>query len=260
MTADTTTPSQEAGPVVDATPPHPVIDRYYATPADRPEMVCSLFNASASAYDKITGLMCLGTGVRYRHEVLKRIGVSTGDQVLDLACGTGQVSEAAARLVGETGRVVGVDPSSEMRAVAESKRGITTHDGTAEQIPFDDNTFDYVTMGYALRHVSDLRAAFTEMNRVLIPGGTVCVLEITPPKRRLAHVFIKLYLKTIVPSATRLFSSNREAARLMSYYWDTIEQCVPAPAILDAMQAAGLSSPERSVTAGIFSEYTGTRR
>ena len=255
-TPDRTTPLVEMDVSM---PPHPVIDGYYQSAADRPEAVRELFDASAPAYDRITGLMSFGTGAKYRRDVLKRIGVGPGATVLDLACGTGQVSAAAVKLVGETGSVIGVDPSPEMRGVAAKRRGITVKAGTAESIPADDASVDFVTMGYALRHVSDLVVAFREMHRVLKPGGTVCALEITPPKRAVSRAALKFYLKSIIPPMSFVVSANRQASKLMSYYWDTIEQCVPPERILTAMERAGFETPTQSVSVGIFREYIGQR-
>jgi demethylmenaquinone methyltransferase / 2-methoxy-6-polyprenyl-1,4-benzoquinol methylase len=241
-----------------ALPPHPVLERFYADPAQRQAIVNDLFNDTARHYDRITTLMSLGTGAAYRRQVLQRIGVGPGSRILDIACGTGQLSAAAQRLVGPTGLVVGVDPSDGMRRIAETRRRIRTLAGTAEGLPVADASFDAVVMGYAMRHVSDLIAAFREMRRALRPGGTVAILEITPPPRALPRAMLKLYLKHIVPPATLLVTRSRRAMELMSYYWASIEQCVPPSAILDAMTRAGLENAGRHRTLGIFNEYTST--
>lgn len=238
--------------------PHPVLDRYYTEPGQRQDVVNRLFDDTARHYDRITALMSGGTGAKYRRDVLRRVGVGPGSRVLDIACGTGQVSAAAAELVGPQGVVVGVDPSEGMRRVAESRRGIRTRAGTAERLPVEDRSFDVVVMGYALRHASDLIAAFREMRRALRPGGTVVILEITPPEGALARAALKLYLKRIVPPASLLATGSRRAMELMSYYWDSIEQCVSPAAILDAMAHAGLQNPTRHRTLGIFNEYVAT--
>lgn len=238
--------------------PHPVLDRYYAEPGQRQAVVNRLFDDTARHYDRITALMSGGTGARYRRAVLQRVGVGPGSRVLDIACGTGQVSAAAVELVGPRGVVVGVDPSEGMRRVAETRRGIRTCAGTAERLPVDDRSFDVVVMGYALRHASDLIAAFREMHRVLRPGGTVVILEITPPESALARAALKLYLKRIVPPASLLVTGSPRSMELMSYYWDSIEQCVSPAAILDAMAHANLRNPTRHRTLGIFNEYVAT--
>jgi len=238
--------------------PHPVLDRYYARPEDRQAVVNRLFDDTARHYDRITSLMSFGTGGAYRRDVLRRIGVKEGSRVLDIACGTGQVSGAALKLVGRGGTVLGVDPSEGMRRVAESRRGIRTVCGTADHIPVPDASFDVVVMGYAMRHAADLIAAFCEMRRVLRPGGTVAILEITPPRNAAARAILKVYLKHMVPPASLLVTASRRSMELMSYYWDSIERCVSPDAILEAMARAGLEHPTRHRTMGIFNEYIAT--
>jgi len=235
--------------------PHPVLDRYYARPEERQPTLNGLFDDTARHYDRVTGFMSFGTGHAYRRSVLKRVGVKAGSRVLDVACGTGQVAAAARSLVGPNGVVVGVDPSEGMRRVAEARRGVRVLAGTAESLPVESGSFDTVVMGYALRHVSDLIAAFMEMRRVLRPGGTVAILEITAPEGRVACALLKAYLKHVIPPATLLITGSRRARELMSYYWDSIEQCVSPDSIVSSMGRAGLRAPARSRTLGVFNEY-----
>lgn len=239
--------------------PHRIIPDFYAAPESRQGVVNDLFDDVARHYDRIVALMSMGTGTRYRRSVLERIGIGEGARVLDVACGTGLVSAEAKRLVGPTGEVLGVDPSEGMRAVATRRRGIIVREGTADSLPFPDGTFDFVVMGYALRHVADLVASFREMRRVLRPGGTVMILEITAPEQRLARALLRFYLKRIVPPASLLVTGSRPAMRLMTYYWETIAECVRPETILEAMELAGLEATSRHTTMRIFNEYAARR-
>jgi len=110
-------------------------------------------------------------------------------------------------------------------------------------------------MGFALRHVADLDAAFAEFFRVLRPGGRVCLLEITRPQKRLDALAIKFYLRRVVPWLARMFGRSRDMPALMRYYWDTIEACVPPQVVLARLTQAGFTAVERYVEARIFSEY-----
>ena len=125
-----------------------------------------------------------------------------------------------------------------------------------EALPFPDNTFDVVSMGYALRHVADLRAAFNEYLRVLKPGGKILLLEISRPSSKFQLGFLKLYMKFVVPTLTRIFRRSADAQELMKYYWDTIEQCVDPETIITALKDEGGLEADRNVIFGIFSEYT----
>lgn len=221
-------------------------------------MVNRLFDDAAGSYDRVTGLMSFGTGRRYRRDALRRAGVGPGARVLDVACGTGQVSAAAEALVGPTGTVLGVDPSAGMRRVAAS-RGIRAVEGCAEQLPVADGAFDLVVMGYALRHVSDLEGAFLEMRRALRPGGRVLILEVTPPPGAVGRALLRAYLQAVLPTAALVVTGDRRAMDLMRYYWDSIAQCVPPRVILAAMGAAGLDRPSHHRIFGLLSEYTAVR-
>ena len=127
--------------------------------------------------------------------------------------------------------------------------------GTAEHLPFDDDSFDFLCLGFALRHVSDLRATFGEFRRVLRPGGTALVLEITPPSSPLSHQLFGFYLKALVPAITRIGTRNRAAQSLMTYFWHTVEHCVPAETVMAALSQAGFSRTTRRIKLGVFSEY-----
>jgi demethylmenaquinone methyltransferase/2-methoxy-6-polyprenyl-1,4-benzoquinol methylase len=110
-------------------------------------------------------------------------------------------------------------------------------------------------MGYALRHISDLEVAFREFHRVLAPGGTVCILEITRPASRLGTAVLKAYMRGFVPLLARVIARSGDSPRLMRYYWDTIEVCVPPEAVRRTLAAAGFAEVSRHVELGIFSEY-----
>jgi len=114
-------------------------------------------------------------------------------------------------------------------------------------------------MGYALRHVEDLRKTFTEYLRVLKPGAKVLLLEITRPRSGPGYQLLKFYLKYVIPLVSRVFRRSADASVMMSYYWDTIEKCVPPETILAALRDAGFDEPRRDVVWGIISEYTGTK-
>jgi demethylmenaquinone methyltransferase/2-methoxy-6-polyprenyl-1,4-benzoquinol methylase len=119
------------------------------------------------------------------------------------------------------------------------------------------NTFDALTIGFALRHFADLRAVFEECHRVLRPGGRVLILEITAPEKRIPRALLGVYMGKIVPAAIRLRSGSARAAELHRYYWETTRDCVRPEVILDTLRAAGFEDVQRRVEMGIFSEYSG---
>lgn len=242
-----------------ALPPHPTLAEYYGRDADRPQFVRRLFDLAARDYDTIEGGMAMGTGRWYRREALRRAGLVAGMRVLDVAIGTGLVAREANRLVGDSGCVTGLDPSAGMLAEARRQLGVTGVQGVGEQLPVRTASIDFVSMGYALRHLADLGVTFREFFRVLRPGGIVCVLELTRPASRVGFAALRFYMRRIVPVLTRLRTRNVEAELLMRYFWDTIECCVPPERILAALDGAGFEDVRRTLAIGLFSEYTGRK-
>ena len=203
--------------------------------------------------------MSFGAGQQYRREALDRAGLHVGMRVLDVGTGTGLLAREIVRLLGPSGRVVGLDPSWNMMAAGRGELNLRLVQGLGERLPFADGCFDFVTMGYALRHVPDLDQAFKEYSRVLKPGGRLLVLEITRPASRLGAALARVYFGTVVPLVTRLGTGSASAAELMRFYWDTIAHCVPPETVLASLGRAGFAAPARTIVYGIFSEYNATR-
>lgn len=258
MQEDPTDRATKPGPS-SALAPHPVLTEHYSSPAERVQRLSGMFDASARHYDWINQVLSLGSGVRYRRDALRRAGLAPGMDVLDVACGTGVITQLASRIVGDKGSVVAVDPSAGMRAVAKRERSIEALDGTAEHLPQRDASVEFLTMGYALRHVADLRVAFREFARVLRPGGRVLLLEITAPRGRVLRGLLRFYFRDLVPFVMRVGSRDRQAQELMVYHWDSIQNCVRPEVILAALADRGFVDCARHVELGIFSEYTAVR-
>jgi demethylmenaquinone methyltransferase/2-methoxy-6-polyprenyl-1,4-benzoquinol methylase len=197
----------------------------------------------------------LGTGSWYRRCVLQRAGLKPGMTVLDIGTGTGLLAREAAAIVGCAQLVVGVDPSPGMMEHARVPAGLRLHAGSAEAIPAADAAADFLSMGYALRHIVDLRTAFGEFFRVLRPGGRLCLLEITQPDGAISRALLKGYLRGFVTAVAALISRHRDMPDLMRYHFDTIAACVPPAQIIGALSAAGFVDVERRVDLGFFSEY-----
>jgi demethylmenaquinone methyltransferase / 2-methoxy-6-polyprenyl-1,4-benzoquinol methylase len=241
--------------------PHRPLTRWYAEPAERAGFVRDLFNGTAADYDRINGVFSLGTGGWYRRQALRRAGLAPGQRLLDVAVGTGLVAAEAARVLGDPGAVTGLDLSEGMLAEARRRLpgGVRLVQARAEALPVADRSVDFVSMGYALRHVSDLGAAFAEYRRVLRPGGRVLLLEIARPEGRAAQALLKAYLGRVVPALCRWTAPRRRAGQLMDYYWETIEACVPAESILGHLREAGFAEARCDTSLGVFKAYSGRR-
>lgn len=237
--------------------PHPILDRYYADAEAKRGFVASLFDTTATDYDRVERLLALGSGPWYRRQALLRAGLAPGMRMLDVGVGTGLVARAAVRIVGDREPVVGIDPSAGMMAQAAAD-GITLVRGRAEALPFADHAFDFVALGYALRHLSDLVASFREFRRVLRPGARLLLLEITRPQRNAASGLLKLYMRSVVPVLLRTVARHADTPLLYRYFWDTIEACVPPASVMQTLETAGFAGLDRVVKLGIFSEFRAT--
>jgi demethylmenaquinone methyltransferase/2-methoxy-6-polyprenyl-1,4-benzoquinol methylase len=128
--------------------------------------------------------------------------------------------------------------------------------GFAEDLPFASDRFDFVTMGIALRHVSDLVRTFREYRRVLKPGGTLWILESHVPKSKLGHRLTRFAWAKVIPGMTLAATRSQDAKLLMDFYWDTVEKCVPPAQIVEAMNKAGFDAARyKVVVPGAFCEY-----
>jgi len=203
--------------------------------------------------------MAFGSGSWYRRRALQRAGLAPGMSVVDIGVGTGLVAREAARLVGAAANVTGVDPSSGMVAQARVPTGVRLIAGRAEAIPLPDECADFLCMGYALRHISDVSLALSEFWRVLKPGGILCLLEITRPDSALPRALLKAYLRGVVPMLAHIVARQPETPRLMRFYWDTIATCAPPRAIMTAIEEAHFVAVTRHVELGVFSEYRASK-
>lgn len=239
----------------DSLRPHKDLPEFYAQREGRPEFVTRLFDGTARYYDRISAALSFGTCRAYRKMALRRAGLEPSMRLLDVATGTGLVAQAALDLGVRPERITGIDPSRGMLDENRKLRSIQLVQGRGEHLPMPDGSFDFISMGYALRHVEDLGVLFREFRRVLKPGGRVLVLEITRPESRLAFSIAGFYLSRLLPGAARLVTGNREAGRLLEFYWATIAECLPPQTILSALSASGFDRVERRKTGSMLSDY-----
>ena len=154
-----------------------------------------MFDRIAPVYDAMNRVMTAGLDRRWRRITVEQV-VRPGDRVLDACCGTGDLALAAR---GRGGTVVGLDFSERMLERARGKsREIEWVRGDVLALPFEDASFDAVTVGFGVRNVEDLAAGLRELRRVLAPGGRIGILEITRPRGALAP-FYRLWFDRVVP-------------------------------------------------------------
>jgi demethylmenaquinone methyltransferase/2-methoxy-6-polyprenyl-1,4-benzoquinol methylase len=243
------------------TPVRPVRDlpEFVPPTRKRSDFVQEIFDHTARHYDFLSAALSFGTCRAYRRFALRRAGLQAGMKMLDVATGTGLVAHAARQLGLPDTDIIGLDPSHGMLQENRRRHSIHLIQGAGESLPFADESFDFISMGYALRHVEDLCALFQEFRRVLRPGGRVLVLEITRPASRVGLGLGKFYMWNVLPVLSKWFTGNAETGKLLRFYWTTIQECVPPATILHALESSGLSDVKRRTTGSLLSDYMARR-
>ncbi|MSU60978.1 MAG: bifunctional demethylmenaquinone methyltransferase/2-methoxy-6-polyprenyl-1,4-benzoquinol methylase UbiE [Pedosphaera sp.] len=184
-------------------------NKFYVPGQQRADKVHDLFAAVAPRYDLINDLQSFGLHRVWKRRLVHMARVRPGDAALDLCCGTGDIAFA---LGARGANVVGLDFSAAMLEGAqkrsESNARVTFLRGDALQLPFPDNQFDIVTIGYGLRNLANFETALSEMLRVLKPGGRLLILDFGKPDNRLWRQCYFTYLRWIVPVFGRLFCGD----------------------------------------------------
>ncbi|HLR54070.1 MAG TPA: demethylmenaquinone methyltransferase [Pseudogracilibacillus sp.] len=178
------------------------------------ERVHHVFEKIYTKYDKMNSVISFNRHVAWRKDVMKRMKVKKATTALDVCTGTGDWALAMSREVGNKGQVIGLDFSENMLTVARNKR----HDkalshvdfihGNAMVLPFEDNTFDYVTIGFGLRNVPDYEQVLQEMFRVVKTGGQVVCLETSQPSLIGFRQAYYLYFRYLMPLFGKLFAKS----------------------------------------------------
>jgi len=185
------------------------------------EKIRQMFDGIAPDYDRLNHLMSLGVDRTWRSRALRRI-VTPGQtqEILDIACGTGDFSLAIARRMHPGSHVTGLDLSAGMLAVMQDKvekaglaERISCLQGDSEDLPFPDGSFDVVTIAFGIRNFEHREAALREILRVLRPGGRLVILELSVPENRLLRGCYNLYFMHFVPWIGGLVSGDKAAYR-----------------------------------------------
>lgn len=178
------------------------------------QRVHGVFEKISDNYDKMNSVISFQMHKKWRADTMKRMNVQPGTTALDVCCGTADWTIALADKVGPSGKVYGLDFSKNMLKVGEEKIKELNLDqvelihGNAMELPFEDNSFDYVTIGFGLRNVPDYLQVLKEMNRVLKPGGMGVCLETSQPTLIGYRQLFFFYFRYIMPFFGRLFAKS----------------------------------------------------
>ncbi|GAB6156272.1 demethylmenaquinone methyltransferase [Desulfosporosinus burensis] len=185
---------------------------------DKATYVQETFNSIAGHYDFMNSLMSLGMDKRWRRIAVQRVGAKPGMHMLDVCCGTGQLSMELGSTVGVEGTVTGLDFSHKMLDVAKrsleqssNRDRIKFIQGNAMELPFPSNTFDGATVGWGLRNLPDLRQGIKEMVRTVKPGGRIVSLDMAKPTFPGFKQAYWLYFEKLIPLMGKIWARKASA-------------------------------------------------
>ncbi|MGG0535296.1 demethylmenaquinone methyltransferase [Priestia aryabhattai] len=228
------------------------------------QRVHGVFEKIYKNYDQMNSVISFQRHKAWRKDTMKRMNVQKGTKALDVCCGTADWTLAMAEAVGETGEAVGLDFSKNMLKIGEEKvknspfSNITLLHGNAMELPFEDNSFDYVTIGFGLRNVPDYLQVLKEMQRVVKPGGKVVCLETSQPTMIGYRQMYLLYFKYIMPALGKMVAKSYD-----EYSWlqESARDFPGQKQLADMFREAGLTDVEvKSYTGGVAAMHLGYKR
>lgn len=236
---------------------HEELERNPHSNAEKADKVRRMFSAIADRYDLNNRIHSFGQDQSWRRAAVRSAGLRGGEAVLDVACGTGDLSRAFADA--GAGRVVGLDFTPAMLEIARTKRGgIEYVEGDAMALPFGDASFDVVSIAFGIRNVAEPSRALGEFRRVLRPGGRVVVLEFSRPGFAPIAWLNDLYCSVVMPRTATMIAGDRSGA----YYYlpKSVNAFMSRGEMTSALEAAGFGEVAvRSLTLGVCACYRGVR-
>lgn len=229
---------------------------------DKVSMVAGVFHSVAAQYDVMNDLMSFGIHRLWKRFTIDASGVRPGNKVLDLAGGTGDLTAKFSRLVGKDGSVVLADINSSMLNVGRDKlrdKGLVQNieyvQANAECLPFEENTFDVVTIAFGLRNVTDKDKALRSIYSVLKPGGRLLVLEFSKPEQEMLNKAYDFYSFNILPKMGELVAKDGESYK---YLAESIRMHPDQETLKAMMENAGFEQTTyKNLTGGIVALHKG---
>ena len=245
-------------------------DQLLANPhavADKRRRVRDMFAAIAPSYDINNRLHSLWQDQRWRRKAVKLAEVKPGDQVVDVACGTGDLTfafeDVLARLPADFHNVLGIDFTYAMLPIAARKAQRLHQDtcasfinGDAQSLPLPNESADVVSIAFGIRNVQDPAAAIREFHRILRPGGRVIVLEFSLPTNRLLRGLYNFYFRHVLPRTATLISGDKTGA--YKYLPESVNTFIGREQMLGLMRDAGFVDVQQfPMTFGVCVCYRG---
>lgn len=240
-----------------------IVKPYNNKDASKKEEVAEMFNKISKKYDFLNHFLSLGIDKIWRRKAIKTLREIKPERILDIATGTGDFAIAALKL--DPKKVVGVDISQGMLDVGivkMKKKGldgiISMELGDSEELKFEDNYFDALTVGFGVRNYEDLNKGLADMLRVLRPGGKAVILEFSKPKKFPVKQLFNFHSKYIIPFFGKRISKDERA---YAYLPESVAAFPEGQAFKDIMKDIGYTNiTSQLVSGGIATIYTGIKK
>lgn len=228
---------------------------------DKPQRVQRMFASIAHAYDLNNTLHSFGRDAAWRRRAVRLAGLRGGERVLDIACGTGELSRAFATATPPPKSVTGADYTDEMLDTARAKPAIPAPAATvryehadAMALPYADASFDVVSIAFGIRNVSDPTKAVREFRRVLAPAGRLIILEFARPRSRLLAGLNDFYTRRVMPCTASIIARDRSGA--YSYLPRSVATFLEPAQMEQMLRDAGFARVSREpLTFGVCMAY-----
>jgi len=229
---------------------------------DKAKKVGQVFHSVAAKYDLMNDLMSMGIHRLWKRYTIELSAARPGQTILDIAGGTGDLTMKFSRLVGKTGKVFLADINASMLNVGRDKlldkgyaQNIEYVQANAEDLPFEDNSFDCITISFGLRNVTDKQKALESMTRVLKPGGRLLILEFSKPTNGLIKKIYDHYSFSILPKIGQLVTNDADSYQ---YLAESIRMHPDQNTLKHMMRKAGLDNVEyHNLTNGVVALHRG---
>lgn len=217
------------------------------------EKVHEIFNTISKDYDRMNAIISFKQHDLWRAQTMKKMKVKVGQNILDLCCGTGDWTLDLAKVVGKRGHVTGLDFSEKMLEIAQEKiekeqlKNINLVQGDAMALPFEDETFDVVTIGYGLRNTPDYLTVLKEIYRVLKKDGQVACIDTSHPTLPVYKQAFEFYFEKIMPIFGKVFAKSFE-----EYSWlqQSAKDFPDAKLLKNLFEKAGFSAVQYKLHGG----------
>jgi len=229
------------------------------------DRVQKMFGEIAGRYDFMNHMLSGGIDIYWRSYTVRTVPINGDDPVLDVCTGTGDLAIAYWKAGKGAVPVFGTDFTPEMLELAKKKfeklkgnanHGVEFSQADTQQLPFDDNTFQIVSVGFGLRNVADTEAGLNEMIRVAKPGGRIAVLEFSQPTLPILAGSYRWYFRNVLPRLGQMFARNNEDA--YNYLPESVSEFPSGQALVDVMASCGLEQVSfKPLTFGIATLYVG---